>query len=177
MVQCPVLGSLTSKAQTWQPAGAPRPCQPPGIDNCGKNVTGVLDFSLLGNLSKPGSLFQKYSKPKCWDIWGLQWREGSKLWKSTLQRPSFPHAASPLLLLFFFFTKFENFSAIMSSNSLSALLIPVFLSHWWYDCFQIRWILVFYPRVYLFYFCHLHSTTELINGGFFKFLLLYFSVL
>ena len=35
MDHCPELGSPTSEAQPWHPAGAPRPCQPHGSEEKG----------------------------------------------------------------------------------------------------------------------------------------------
>ena len=34
--QCPELGSPTSETQSWQPAGAPRPCQPQASEEKGE---------------------------------------------------------------------------------------------------------------------------------------------
>ena len=64
MVQCRELSSPTSEAQASQLAGALRSCQPHGVDNCGKNVTGVLDFSLFGELSETGVPFLRNKQTK-----------------------------------------------------------------------------------------------------------------
>ena len=106
VVQCPEVGSPTSEAQAWHPAGAPRPCQPHcqvhGVFLAFWEVWGLLPvFSRCSLGVVPHvDVFLRY-------LWGGRWSPHFTL------PPSWRSSSSLFLLTTTFWGLFEQYSFLV----------------------------------------------------------------
>ena len=99
MDQCPELGSPTSEARTWHPAGAPRPCQPHS-QVCGEFLVFWEVWGLLPAFSRCSVGVVPHVDVFLMYLWGGRWSPRLTLlpsWRS-LRKPEFLTPFSLLLL-------------------------------------------------------------------------------